>query len=108
MLTIYGASDDLIEIEGDIRDEFSAYDLPDSAIIVCSDGAAFRVRYDDDGCWRFTPIGAMRPGWTKTEATGPDADYSDRLECAHSIAWVALPRNAMFARSHKEEDSHDA
>ncbi len=57
-LTIYGASDDLVEIEGSVNEEFNLIldKYSDSAILAVSDGTLLRVRYDEDGVWRFTPI----------------------------------------------------
>lgn len=53
MLTITGCSDDLIEVEGDIEEEFGApYNNPNGYIAV-SDGTLLRVVYDKDGIWRF-------------------------------------------------------
>lgn len=49
---IYGHSDDLIEIEGAIREEFSgAYDDPTT--IKFSDGRKFTLEYT--GVWEITP-----------------------------------------------------
>lgn len=52
---IYGASDDLIELEGQIREEFNHYGSGDdskAAILAFSDGTLLEVEYDDDGIWR--------------------------------------------------------
>lgn len=48
--TIYGASDDLIELDGAIYDEFSAYDV--TSQLAFDNGAILTIRYDDDGIWR--------------------------------------------------------
>ena len=48
--TIYGASDDLIELDGAIYDEFSAYD--ETSQLTFDNGAVLTIRYDDDGIWR--------------------------------------------------------
>ncbi len=53
---VYGASDDLIEIEGDIRDEVNCYgtDDQDKGVLLCfSDGTVLEVKYgkNDDGIW---------------------------------------------------------
>lgn len=59
-IVIYGASDDLIEIEstafGD--EEFNVYldSASESVILAVSDGTLLRVRYDEDGIWRFNAI----------------------------------------------------
>lgn len=56
MLKVSGASDDLIELEGDISDEFNRYDSEDGDYLAFSDGTCLKVIYDDDGLWRLTVI----------------------------------------------------
>jgi len=57
-ITVTGASDDLIEVDGDITEEFSpTYGTDeDSSILGFSNGVLLRVRYDQDGIWRVDPI----------------------------------------------------
>lgn len=58
-LTIYGASDDLVEVEGDIREEFYALTKPlEGATLTLTryegeqvEGLHVHVRYEDVGCW---------------------------------------------------------
>lgn len=52
---VTGASDDLIEIVGELYDEFNSYDCEDGRIAF-SDGTLLKVEYDEDGLWRFAPI----------------------------------------------------
>lgn len=47
MLKIYGASDDLLELEGDITDEINV-DCEESFCVAFSDGTLIRVHYDED------------------------------------------------------------
>jgi hypothetical protein len=54
-ITITGASDDLIEVDGDISEEFNPSDGEDS-LLGFSNGVLLRVRYDEDGIWRITPL----------------------------------------------------
>lgn len=51
-ITIYGASDDLVEVEGSIRREFDCIS-GDAELIVASSDGALRVfmRYENNGCW---------------------------------------------------------
>ncbi len=49
---ITGASDDLIEIKGELEEEFDAYDC-ENGVMAFSDGTLLSVRYDEDGLWRF-------------------------------------------------------
>lgn len=51
---VTGASDDLIEIDGELQEEFNSLNCTDG-IMAFSDGTLLRVKYDDDGIWRFTP-----------------------------------------------------
>jgi len=57
MLKVYGASDDLIEFNGDIHEEFN-WLLSDNDVkyLAFSDGTVLRVCYDNDGLWRLTQI----------------------------------------------------
>lgn len=48
--TIYGASDDLIELEGRIREEFGAYEA--TTRLDFDNGASLTVQYDREGIWR--------------------------------------------------------
>jgi hypothetical protein len=93
-LIIYGASDDLIEIEATaFRDEeFNVYLAAptDSLFLGVSDGTLFRVRYDEDGIWRFTPIVVGSADIT-TEPGVDDRRYSDRVTMTgENLTWVAL------------------
>lgn len=49
-LTFYGASDDLVEVEGALREE---YDGDDVLLLVTSTGkqSYVRVRFEDTGTW---------------------------------------------------------
>lgn len=90
-MTIYGASDDLVEVEGDIREEFSAYDYAreNDFLMACSDGSLFRIRYG--GIWRITPVVAGSAKWIKHEAPEGDRDnYSDRVSTEDTIEWVSF------------------
>lgn len=53
-VTVTGASDDLIEVEGDIREEFNVGYRDDDQwrYLAFSDGTLLRVEYDKDGIWR--------------------------------------------------------
>jgi hypothetical protein len=90
-LTIYGASDDLIEVEGDIRDEFyttSECEDDNGDLLALSNGCIFRIKYD--GCWRITPVVlAVGVQWSKVEAVDEDDNnYSDHLTVEGDVSWV--------------------
>ena len=89
-VTIYGASDDLIEIEGDLgRDEFGAYD--EAKDLLFSNGCKVRVNYGEDGCWRtelLTPeLCTVVKHKLATDSDSKD-DYTDRLTICGDFEWV--------------------
>lgn len=94
MIRIYGASDDLIEVEGDISEEFPYYD--GDALLAFSDGTLLSVRYDSFGIWRITPITKGRSRLTHIICSSDgfeDDDYSDQVhlfdeELDEPITWV--------------------
>ena len=53
---IYGASDDLIEVDGLLRDEIGCYGIGEDEpeYLACSDGTLLGVEYD--GEWKFTIV----------------------------------------------------
>lgn len=77
-ITIYGASDDLVEVEGDIVEEFNPYSDDEPSYLAASDGTFLRISYD--GLWHIVPI---RSGEETTieikTATDEDKNYSDRV-----------------------------
>jgi hypothetical protein len=87
-ITIRGYSDDLIEIEGDLTEEFSA-SFDDVDIISVSDGHLLEIRYDDNGVWRITPIFHGKAAYAKTEGVMDSHDYSD-------IVTLTLPDDQIF------------
>jgi hypothetical protein len=89
MVIVYGASDDLIEVEGDICAEFYAAADDTPTLLGFSDGTVLKVAYDDEGIWRVNRVAVGSAEYQKTEATDPDGDYTDRVQltgCIHS--WV--------------------
>jgi hypothetical protein len=84
---IYGSSDDLIEVDGDKREEF--YALGDeNNFVCCSDGTVLQLVYDDEGMWRITIIHSGSAEIEVTLATDIDDDYSDRAVLTGDISWV--------------------
>lgn len=86
-VTIYGASDDLIEIEGDIREEIYANDETGN-FLAFSDGTILSVNYGKEGIWRVNRLQAGSAAMDKIEATDPDGDYTDRVTLRGDIKWV--------------------
>ena len=102
MIRIYGASDDLIEVEGDISEEFNHYasgDKDEPTYLGFSDGTILRVLFDRDSIWRFTPliVGKARLVHTVCTIDDPDDAYSDQvhlfddgLPADQKIRWAML------------------
>lgn len=87
-VTVSGASDDLIELEGDIRDEISPRNEEDPVMLAFSDGTALSVVYDKDGCWRVNRVAEGTAKIEKVEADVADtANYSDRVTLTGDIRW---------------------
>lgn len=89
-VVVTGSSDDLIEVDGDIVEEFQAYD--GQHIVAFSDGTALRVELNQAGVWRITPVAEGSGFLTIVQAPeGDDSNYSDRAELVPTrgpIAWV--------------------
>lgn len=88
-ITIYGASDDLIEIEGDLREEFTFQDEDNGDIVTFGDGTALRVTYTNDGFWRIAALFKGSAKVSKVEGTDPDDDYTDRVTLTGDLFWVS-------------------
>lgn len=100
-IEIYGASDDLIEVEGDISEEFNP-DLDGDApnILAFSDGTLLEVSYTSEGLWKITRTAKGSAQYsTLFEATDPDGEYSDKVQMRGDIRWVALASGGQIARA---------
>jgi len=99
-LKIYGCSDDLIEIEGAITDEFSpSQEMLESGVFLAfSEGTVLKVTYDDDGIWRINLVSRGEASITKDENPAYDDDrYSDIVVLdGPDFAWVVM--GTMIAR----------
>jgi hypothetical protein len=54
---IYGASDDLIEIDGGLCEEIGSYDF--DGYLACSDGTLLKMKYDGDWIIRAVRAGSL-------------------------------------------------
>lgn len=89
---ITGFNDDLIEVDGDISEEFNALDGDDEngSLVAFSDGTLLRIVYPRSGVWRITPVAAGTAELTIEQAPEDDADnYSDKATVVGDVAWVA-------------------
>lgn len=98
-LTVFGASDDLIEVEGDIREEFNALSDDRANYLAFSDGTLLSIDYTRAGIWRIAPIALGTAEVTITQAVddGDDDKYSDVASISGDIKWVA--RAGEYARA---------
>lgn len=90
-VTIYGASDDLIELEGDINEEFYCREYN---FLHFNEGSIIGIGYSNDGVWQ---IKLVKPGIAKFEITSkgsPDDDYTDRATLTGDIASVECWQSA--------------
>lgn len=92
-ITVCGASDDLIEIEGDIREEFPYRADNDDNLLAFSDGTILRIRYNAAGVWRISRV-AGGPVDIVQAPEGDDSNYTDRATIrgadwvVHGIGWA--------------------
>ena len=95
MIKIYGASDDLIEVEGQLSEEFDV-DCLATTFVGISDGTLLRISYD--GMWHINV--ARKPVDTVVKihrATNEDDDYSDIAEIDNKVGdidWLVVGRCA--------------
>jgi hypothetical protein len=96
--TVTGASDDLIEIEGQISEEFSAYgtDEDEPKFLGFSDGTLLRVTYD--GLWRFSLVSRGSADYSKVDGC-EDEDTNDVVTLKGDIRWVCYGEKIAKARA---------
>jgi hypothetical protein len=101
-IIIFGASDDLIEVRGSIVEEFSYYSTnwELTPYVAVSDGTLLRVRYDEDGIWRFTPI-VVGSADVDIKHGLDDRTHSDIVTMTgeEDLTWVALVAEVAKRRS---------
>jgi hypothetical protein len=76
-VTIYGASDDLIEVTGDISEEFPLNNSREGDLLAFSDGTLLRIAYTD-GVWRITPLVRGTATLTVYQWVDGDEGHSDQ------------------------------
>lgn len=86
-IKVYGASDDLVEVMGDIREEFSPdWDRP--AALAFSDGTVLEIQYLE-GVWRIRPLANGTATYSIVQAPADDEDnYSDVVTLEGAFTWV--------------------
>jgi hypothetical protein len=99
-LTIYGASDDLIEVEGDLSEEFNAYSSEDDVhhYLGFSDGTLLEVTYGRDGTWFINRLAGGTATFAKQDLADLDERaYSERVTLDGDITWVVYGRDFVRA-----------
>lgn len=88
MIKIFGHSDDLIEVKGDILKEFYVHNGY-WRLVTASNGVLLRIQLTDAGVWRIQPLaGADRV--VVVQAPEDDEDnYFDIATIAGDVEWVA-------------------
>lgn len=97
-LKIEGASDDLIELKGDLSEEFNHYTAGDEekpAYIAFGDGTLLNIVYDKNGIWRITTIVKGTAKFTKTEGIVSE-DTNDIVELEGDLKWCLFCSEGQF------------
>lgn len=106
VVKIYGASDDLIEIEGTVRgcDE---YNYESGIILFEPSGDRLTITYDEwSGFWKITPVhvtGALRMDVERMKDVAPEDLYSDTATVSGEIERVRFFKNWPLTKTEIEE-----
>lgn len=108
-VVVSGASDDLIEVEGDFVDEYCSCE---PVYVIFSNGTVLKVEYTDDGLWKIsTYVKGMSKITRLYEATvdGYDIEddkYSDVVEVEGCFTFVLFIKvdESMFAHRLTKND----
>lgn len=90
-ILLYGASDDLIEVEGAVREEWDYSDGENGDYIIFSTGDVVRITFTPSGIWRITFVVRATDSpieFVPCEGDGNGDDYSDRLAVINAT-WAA-------------------
>lgn len=95
MLTVRGASDDLIETDGDIREEFTGAQVNDDTTthpyagtyVYLSTGDVLRFRLEAEGWRGHVVVDATGPTMGKVPDSGEDDDL---ITVAAPVTWVVV------------------
>lgn len=92
MITVYGASDDCIEVDGDISEEFSyqgrGYGQATGDLLAFSDGTILRIEFTREGVWRIALVVHGSADLSIEQAPeGDEENYSDRATLSGAV-WV--------------------
>lgn len=95
-ITVYGASDDLIEVDGDISEEFTYQgedrhpNSGDGDLLAFSDGTILRITFTHSGVWRISPVVRGSAVLDIVQASEDEDDYRNRTDRAtlDGAVWV--------------------
>lgn len=88
---VTGASDDLIELKGDLYEEFNSF-LCENGVLVFSDGTYLEVEYDDYGLWRFKPV-VKGNLFDKIVPGSVEEDINDYVYFKEGLKWCVFSDN---------------
>lgn len=98
-VTVYGASDDLIEVEGGIIEEFGYRSTGIGDLVAFSDGTLLRVHFTGAGVWRITVVARGSAEVSISQAPeGAADDYTDRATVSGNIYWAVHGIGLALAR----------
>lgn len=101
---VYGASDDLIEIDGDLSAEISAWGTDEKdhgVLIICSDGTLLDVKYgkNEKGIWGVKLVKRGSLFDRIDQCTDEDANrYSDTAHFRDGLKWAYAAKEWEEAR----------
>ena len=90
-VVVYGASDDLLEVDGDLRQEF-LFPAEGIGVLIFDDGTQLQWTYSEEGLWKAS-IAALGPTTTISleEAVDPESDdYSDHVRLSGPLSAVTF------------------
>jgi len=98
-ITIHGASDDLIEIEGEIEEEFNWFPSgEEKRYLAFSDGTILSVYYDNDGIWRLNRLFTGLAKFEKVDGS-VEFDENDKVHLSDfDFKWVLFGEQSALSR----------
>lgn len=97
---VYGASDDLIEVQGDLSEEFSGGEKP--CLLIFSDGTVLTIKYGKEhlAVWAITLIEQGGLFGRIDFCTDEDAErYSDTAHFKDGLEWVYFVREWKYVKA---------
>lgn len=90
-VTLRGASDDLIELDGAIVEEFNHYndERHEGALVAFSDGTVLRITFTQSGIWRISLVTSGAASLSVVPAPeDDDGNYTDIATLTGDIRWA--------------------